>query len=96
MSHPRYLAGALLVPALTAAPALAIERRGRVKSTDARFQKFTIAQEGDGRESVIRIGPDTVLVTLDSRVVPHPDPAPGRPPTTRPLTPISRAFTLVG
>lgn len=53
-----------------AAPALAIERWGKVESIDPEFQKFTLVQEGSEKVYTIRIGPDSSLEYQDRRVVP--------------------------
>ncbi len=53
-----------------AAPALAIERWGKVESIDREFQKFALVQEGSEKKYTIRIGPDSVLAYQNGRVVP--------------------------
>lgn len=61
------IAAALLIAMIS--PAGATERWGKVKSVDARFEKFTLIQDGSKKEYEIRIGPDTDFVLLDGRVV---------------------------
>jgi hypothetical protein len=50
-----------------AAPGLAVERWGRVKSVDTRFQKFVVVQDGSKKEYEIRINSDTSYVMHDGR-----------------------------
>lgn len=72
-SSARGLAAGLLALIALAAPAAAMEQWGRVRSVDCRFGSFDLLQDGNYKVYRIRVGPDTVFVTIDGRVLTHMD-----------------------
>lgn len=65
----RGLAASLLALLVVASPAAAMEQWGRVRSVDCRSGSFDLLQDGNDKVYRIRVGPDTVFVTIDGRVL---------------------------